>query len=360
VARRIIAILLLLACAVFLASCGGNAASAPTPTATATPPVTPPAATPTPPSNPTPVPPTPPPPPPTPPPPPPTPPPPPPTPAPSSAPSCNYSYATFKDASGADAKFLYGNNDNGAMVGIDSANRGFLVQNGQFTFLNVPASFGATNSTDVKPDAIANNGLVVGEYVTGDRPNVTTHGVIYNNGQYTSFEAPNANTTIPAGISSDGTVVGNGHIFAAAYGSNWIRRPDGSFGTLSDGTIPEGLRTAGDINDSDIVVLDASSSSAHRNDYATWQNGAFTYHPFPSAIGFGSPVGNNNLGDVVGVTQNNGVLTAWALLGSSTSCSIAYPGATTTFAEDINNPRVIVGYYVGADSQPHAFIATPK
>src|SRR5947209_5751018 len=101
--RHTLAFIVLIALASVLVACGGNASS-PAPTASNTPPATaPPAATP-----------------------PPTTPPPAPTPAPSSTPSCNYSYATLKGSNGADATSLYGINDNGAMVGTDSAGHGFI------------------------------------------------------------------------------------------------------------------------------------------------------------------------------------------------------------------------------------------
>lgn len=327
--RRILVNALVLLVAALLIGCGGNAAS-PAPTASNTPPAaTPPPSTPTPPSNPSP----------------------PSTPAPSSSPTCNYSYATFKGSDGNDASFLYSINDNGVMVGTDSKG-GFVVQNGQFTYLTF-------NGAGVTPFGIANNGLIVGTYSTGDTPNATTHGVIYNNGQYTSFDA--ASNTFPFGINSDGTTVGNAHLIAATYGSNWLRKPDGTFIGLSDGLIPEGLRNPGDINDSGVVVLSAYESAAHANDYATWQNGTFTYHAFPFTAVFGLPNGNDNQGDIVGSQGGNGApTTGWAILGSTACANLVYPGAMATYAEDINDSRVIVGYYVTSDFKNHAFVATPK
>jgi hypothetical protein len=274
-----------------------------------------------------------------------------------SPPSCDYSYAPFTGPSGADAQ-LYGINDSGTVVGT-AAGQGFISQGGSFTMLNVPASFGATN-TNAAPSAIADNGLVTGTYFTGTPPDTVTHGFLYNNGQYSSFDVQNGHATIPTGISSDGTVVGETFFVATAYPSDWIRKPDGTTIAFADGNIPSGLRQPGDINDSDVVA-----ATAPNNQYVTWQNGTFTYHTLPSTVTGKAPItGNNNAGDVVGYNGVSGSNTGFAIFGS-TSCTIKFPGALDTFAEDVNGSRVIVGYYrVGDPGTPsyalRGFIATPK
>jgi len=98
-------------------------------------------------------------------------------------------------------------NNWGSVVGLygDSAGiaRGFKRwNNGKGFVLNYPASFVAPNSGTF-PTAINDSGFIVGF------TQIPYHGFVYHNGEWATLHFPNANSTMPAGISNAGVIVGN-------------------------------------------------------------------------------------------------------------------------------------------------------
>jgi probable HAF family extracellular repeat protein len=98
-------------------------------------------------------------------------------------------------------------NNWGSIVGLyaDSGGiaRGFKRwNNGKGFVLNFPASFVAVNSGTF-PTAINDSGFIVGF------TQIPYHGFIYHKGRWAVLHFPNANSTMPAGISNAGVIVGN-------------------------------------------------------------------------------------------------------------------------------------------------------
>ena len=315
--------------ATVLIGCGGNAAS-PTPTTTT---ATPTPTTPTPAPAPT------------------------PTPTPATTPSCSYSFQTL-DAPGADAvgTNLSSINDNGVIVG-SAGSHGVIYRNGQFSTLDVPASY---NAFSTSLSALANNGLMAGSYSIGSPGNSQVLGFVYDGSNFTKINE-DAHYVGPTGINSSGVVVGSAS-FIGGISTAWIRQPDGTVQSFGDPS-HIGQEYPGDINDNGVVIGGAQDTFY----FSSQNNGNFSYHDAPAQLqppptnGNTAANGNNNNGDIVGWWGNSGAITSFALFGSTT-CTLAFPGASETRAEDVNDSRVIVGEYrIGAGlAQLHGFIATPK
>lgn len=105
-----------------------------------------------------------------------------------------------------------GINQDGQVVGDyrDSGGKfhGFFWDAGLFLTFDVPFP-GATLTA---PNAINNVGQIVGFYfdnnVTESFPNGQTHGFLYDNGFFTSFDFPGATATLPMDINDHGQIVG--------------------------------------------------------------------------------------------------------------------------------------------------------
>jgi hypothetical protein len=110
-----------------------------------------------------------------------------------------------------------GINNVGTIVGnyndSNGISHGFIYNNGNFTTLDVPASFGgvATGAAATLATGINNSGEVVGFY--GDILNGASYGFVYETegpdaGTYYTFSFPSSNYTYPLGINDQGTIVG--------------------------------------------------------------------------------------------------------------------------------------------------------
>jgi len=63
-----------------------------------------------------------------------------------------------------------------------------------------------------EPDAINDNGTVVGSYFAADD---SVHGFIFNNGQWATLDYPNASATVLVGITNTDAIVGNAFVNAS-------------------------------------------------------------------------------------------------------------------------------------------------
>ena len=261
-----------------------------------------------------------------------------------------YTFGPIDDpGAGPGGTSVFGINSAGVMSGnyADAADEihGFVLKEGQFTNVTVPASsftelahinsqgtavgdfvdalgvdrgftFSSNGTITYLPDAavgaftipigINNPGAVVGYYTTDGF--ATNHGFIYQKGSFTYFDPPGSSFTIPWAITNSGTVGG------------WFIDPSGaSHGFLRNRT------------------------------------GAFTQVDFPGAI-FTTVYGLNENGDIVGsyadATTRHGYL-----FRKGVFLTLDYPGATNTDAFGINDPGFIVVTY---NDFSRGFLATPS
>lgn len=170
-------------------------------------------------------------------------------------------------------------------------------------------------------------------YTTIDHPKVSLPGGV---------QTPNSYATE---VNDAGVIVGAAQI--TGFGPHSWRGysySGGSFTTLSAGpgsTLPH------DINNRGAVVgwnEGTSTGAAFK-----YKNGTYS-----QINGIRAATGDNDSGQVVGISGNHGVLSDHGHL-----TNIAFPSATSTLPEDISNNGRIVGYYTAADGAHHGFIGKP-
>jgi len=196
---------------------------------------------------------------------------------------------TIIDFPGANLTEAAGVNDGGQVVGdYRDANtnifHGFLWDAGQFLTIDVP--FPGARLT--APSGINNIGHIVGFYfdnnVSASFPNGHVHGFLDNDGIFTSFDFPNAVSTLALDINDDGQIVG---LFSSDPTSSIAR----SF-VLDDGTF-----TTFDVPFSGVVgteVRGINNQGQIVGRYIT-SNPNDVFNPFPSHGFVASPNANSPL-----------------------------------------------------------------
>ncbi|MBN2270026.1 MAG: thrombospondin type 3 repeat-containing protein, partial [Sedimentisphaerales bacterium] len=258
-----------------------------------------------------------------------------------------YSYATI-DYPGAIGTWAEGINDADQVTGyyMEGSNiHGFLCDGlGTFTPLDYP---GASRTY---PSGINNTGSIVGHYKAGS----STRGFLYNGSTYTAINYSGALETRAHAINDSGQIVG---IYYYRYTSTWS-----FYGFLYDGgtftTIeyPGATETyAYGINNSGHVVGRYQVGSGPRHGFL-YDGATYTSIDYPGASGTYC-YGINDAGHIVGAHQI-GFMYHGFIYDGATYTTVDYPGQET-WADAINNPGRIAGYYYGAGGY-HAFINCPS
>jgi probable HAF family extracellular repeat protein len=174
------------------------------------------------------------------------------------------------------------------------------------------------------------------------------HGFIYDDGAFTTLDAPGASDTTPQAINDRGDVAGtyyNGSYHGFIY-------DDGTFTTLD---APGALAThAQAIDNRGDVAGYYYDGSDHGFVY---DNGTFTTLNAPGATSTRAQAIDNR-GDVAGIYTDSSGSTHGFVYDNGTFTTLDAPGATDTFPQAINNRGDVAGYY--SDSVSHAFVATPS
>ena len=286
-----------------------------------------------------------------------------------SAAAADASFTTF-DFPGAIFTDGVGINRSGDIVGhyVDAAgiDHGYLLHRGVFTTVDFPGSDGG------HVHGINDAGDIVGQYFVGNK----YHGFVLSGGVYTSIKFPDARNTRANGINSAGDIVGtymekkndpiDGNNDGRTHG---FLLSCGIFRTIDfpDAHYTEAWR----VNDHGQVVGRYKNQGTHVYllDLAT---GIFTTIDFPGATetagqGFTEMGGLNNRGDIASgycnSASNCGLDSFGALHGflfrQDAFTSFDVPAAAGTVPFGVNDRRQIVGGYIDANLQIHAFLRTP-
>jgi probable HAF family extracellular repeat protein len=202
-------------------------------------------------------------------------------------------------------------------------------------------TFDVPGSVFTEPFGINNAGQIVG--VFGD--NVANHAFLYNNGVFTTINAPGAQLT-PFGINNTGQIVGS-------LGDNIGTANHGfldDHGTITSFDVGDRTTAADSVNDFGQIVGTYTTFSDFQHVFGG-ANGVFTTIDVPGTIN-GTGLGINNAGQIVGNSTAGSFLDTGGVF-----TMINVPGATSTVATAINNIGQITGYF-GDATGGHIFVDT--
>ena len=262
---------------------------------------------------------------------------------------CDYTYTyTTIDYPAAESTFPEGINDLGHIVGRyqdDTGAHGFLYD-GLSTYS--PLDYPGASST--WPSGINNSGDVVGYFQRGS----SKHGFLYDGGAYTSIDYSGALETRAHAINDSGQIAG---IYYYRRTTTWT-----FYGFLYDGgtytTIeyPGATETyAYGVNNSGHVVGRYHVGGGPRHGFL-YDGTNYTSIDYPGASGTYC-YGINDAGHIAGAYKL-GLTYHGFMYDGVTYATVDYPGEET-WADAINNPGRIVGYYYSAGDF-HGFINCPS
>lgn len=199
-------------------------------------------------------------------------------------------------------------------------------------------------ATHTLASGINNRGHVVGHYYAG----WTIHGFVFRPSGYVTIDVPGAGYTVAAGINDQGTIVGSyldlgaGRTRVFVLGSGEFRSIDfpGAIGTW-----------ATSINNYGEIVGSFMDSAGRIHGFVF--AGAFTQLDFPGAIVTGAQ-GINDSGAITGTYGDASGSSHSFLLRHNVFSTFDVSGAEETYAANINNHNLIVGYYTVA-GRTHGF-----
>jgi len=286
-----------------------------------------------------------------------------------SAAATDPTFTTF-DYPGASFTDGVGINRSGDIVGhyIDAASvdHGYLLHKGIFTTVDFPGSDGG------HVHGINDAGDIVGQYFLGNK----YHGFLLSGGVYTSIKFPEARNTRANGINSAGDIVGT---YVEKKNDPIDGNNDGrthgfllSCGVFRTIDFPDAHYTeAWRINDRGQVIGRYKNHGTHVF-LLDLETGNFTSIDFPGGTetageDFTEMGGLNNKGDIASgycnSSSNCGLDSFGALHGfllkDASFTSFDVPSAAGTVPFGINDRGQIVGGYVDANLQIHAFLRTP-
>lgn len=248
--------------------------------------------------------------------------------------SCNFLYSsgtfTTIEVPGASQTYVTSINDSGSYAGgfslASGIEEGFVYSSGTYSTISVPGA----SSTIV--EGINNDGQLVGEYTDS----LGEHGFIDTNGTFTTINGPDALATIAVGINDLGQVIG--HYVVGSDNISFVYMN----GIFSYPDLPAGAVVTG-INDADEIIGGLGNHGFIYDGVST------SLVQVPGAVETG-PSGINNLGDIVGLTADNGDKAF--VLNAGYYSTFLVPGSYQTAANDINDAGQIVGSYTPLIPEP--------
>ncbi len=261
-----------------------------------------------------------------------------------SAPVYTYTRIAYPAAT---ATTAWGINAGGDVVGdyVDPAGvrHGFLLQNGEFTTIDVPNALTSAR-------AISPGGNIVGIYRGASEPAVNAHGFLLSRqGDTTLIAFPGHTNTIPQRILPDGTILGCRHdndTMGSMRGVAFDRSGPSeiaAFASMNNGATPDRRRIVG------------LWTNGTRGEGYTIDDGVFTSFIVPGSD-FTAAWDVNPTHEIAGVQHNATGFHGFVQTVDGDYVSIDFPGATATRAFGINARGDVVGSYVSA-SQTFGFVA---
>ena len=234
---------------------------------------------------------------------------------------------------------------------------GFLLSGGEFTAIDFPGAF------HTNPDGVNAHGDIVGRYrdVVGD----PFHGFLLSGGKFTSIDVPGAFSTRAYGITPGGEIIVGDYCTdpgcvrpGAGHWHGFVLR-EGEFTTFD---FPDAVKTqVWRINPQEEIVGTYQGADGASHVFLL-SDGAFTLIDFPGAARTGGDAGGiNPRGDIVSTycnapgcnttTDGHGFL-----LRKGEFSSIDFPGSVATLAHGINARGDIVGAYLDTKGGIHGYL----
>ena len=247
-----------------------------------------------------------------------------------------------------------GINPSGVIVGrwYDSSHvhHGFMLQNGNYTSIDVPGAVANSNGTD--PEWINSNGTISGTYQVS---NGNSYAFTLRNGVYSTIQYPGAAGTWGFGIGNDGSVVGPQCScgFTTARGYMYSQ---GVFTAINYpgamGTFPTGL------HDPNWVVGAWIDFSYHYHAFVL-QNGVYSSVDYPGSS-FTWLTGISPQGIAVGfyvdgATGKQHGLLYYSGTGQMISVDVPVAGSYSAEVNGVDPEGDIVGRYISSDGHTHGF-----
>lgn len=180
-------------------------------------------------------------------------------------------------------------------------------------------------------------GDVVGNYEIS--VNGPSHGFLYSRGNFTFFDYPAADSTIPRGINDSNEIVGYAYVQGNTAAVGFLY-DDVSFANIGvpgkADTLAWGIDNAGIVVGGDGITLDANQAFVHVGT-------KFRNVTPPGSYVLAYATGINNFGKIVGWTE--GSTAAGFLYSGGKFQTLSVPGSTMTEALGINDSGIIVGWY---------------
>ena len=276
-----------------------------------------------------------------------------------SMPAQGYTYTSI-DFPGAVETAAAGINNHGQIVGeyllADGSRHGFLYSGGTFTTVDDP-----NNTTSSEALGINDSGQIVGAYtlnsLEGAHQFEGVHAFVDNGGTFTTLDYPAAGVdhTTANKINNSGSIVGVYRI-SGSPGIGFLYQG----GTYTTVNVPapgccthdNGINNAGNI----VGQYKSPNASAPHQGFID-VGGVFTTLDYPGATDTWAEDINNH-GDVVGF-YSTGTAANGFLYDGATFSTISYPGAAASEALGINDQGDVVGGYQDSSGVIHGFLATP-
>ncbi len=235
-----------------------------------------------------------------------------------------------------------------ASVGPSAA--GFI-----FTTLDVPGA------ASTRAFGINGAGQIVGSFGAGN----STHGFLYSGGGFTTFDVPGATGTRASGINGSGQIVGS---FSAGNSTHGFVYSGGVFSTIAvpgrQFTVANGINDLGQIVGEGVNATPFFPFLPPTVSVSLFHYSSGIFNIFHSSTYlFSDPdvaAGVDNQGNIVGTLRANfPLITDGFLFNSGVYTRLDVPGASSTFANGVNDAGNIVGYYQDAKGFTRGFLATP-
>lgn len=217
-----------------------------------------------------------------------------------------------------------------------------LAQNGRVQVLNPPGSIYTTAS------GVNSNGVTVGAFEFSGQP---LQGFAYlpSTNQYKRLQYPGATYTVALGVNDSNTVVGTfSNSDGIAHGFLLEQGKYRQYDVGNSGTMIQGVNNAGDF----------SGTVGANGDYQGFVSIGGVVTTFTVNGLVTNAYGINSSGDTVGFLINESATAFHGFVRDSSGKTkqIDYPGSLSTACTDINDKRVITGFYEDVNNNDHGFI----